>query len=151
MPLELQIIHASDFIRLDPRSHLDFDASCEALYTIALACRKRGIDRALLDLRNLPIPEKPLFTREELSALVGSFHDAGFTRYQRLAVLYRQDPHRGVRKFAFLSTLKGWSVRAFSDFEKALFWLSELHQPQHSDAIPVHFRSSKRRLNVECQ
>jgi hypothetical protein len=150
MPLELQIIRASDFIRLDPHSHLDFNASREALHTIARACRKRGIDRAILDLRGLPIPDKPLFTRDELSALVESFHDAGFRRHQRLAVLYRQDPHRGVRKFAFISTLQGWSVRAFTDFEKALIWLSELQpaQPLHPDAVPISIRTAKRNPNL---
>src|SRR4051812_39391059 len=125
MPLELQIIRASDFIRLDPHEHLDFHGTKEVLHALARACRKRGIDRAILDLRALPIPAKPLLNRDELSGLVETFREAGFPRHQRLAVLYRQDPHEGVRKFAFISTLQGWHVRAFTDFEKALTWLSE--------------------------
>src|ERR1051326_229484 len=108
MPLDLQIIRASEFIRLDPHEHLDLDASKELLHAIARACRKRGIDRAVLDLRSLPAPAQPLFTRDELSALVETFREAGFTHNQRLAVLYRHDPHQGVRKFAFISTLQGW-------------------------------------------
>src|SRR6267378_7669638 len=123
MPFEVQIIRASEFVRLDAHEHLDFESSKEALHAMAHACRKRGIDRAILDIRTVPIPEKPLFTRDELSALVETFHDAGFTLNQRLAVLYRQDPHQGIRKFAFIGTLKGWHVRAFSDFERALTWL----------------------------
>ena len=124
MPLDLQLIRASEFVRLGARGHLDFQASKQALAELAHACRKRGVDRALLDIRELPIPPKPLFKPSELAALVETFHEAGFSRKQRLAVLYRSDPHHGARCFAFISMLRGWKVRAFEDFEKALFWLS---------------------------
>src|SRR4051812_26930940 len=107
MPLDLQLIRASEFVRLGPRNKLDFEASKEALRVMAAACRKRGIDRAVLDLRNLEIPAKPMFTRAELTALVETFHEAGFEQHQRLAVLYRADPHHGVRKFAFIGMLHG--------------------------------------------
>ena len=149
MPFDIQIIRANEFVRLNPQRHLDFEGSKEALSAIARACQKRGIARAVLDLRSLPIPARPLFTRDELSALVETFREAGFSRRQRLAVLYRADPHRGVRKFAFISTLRGWNVRAFSDFEKALEWLSSDGLPEFSfDALPVPIRQAKRRLQV---
>jgi hypothetical protein len=149
MPLEVQIIRASEFVRLDAREHLDFHASREALHVMAQACRKRGIHHAVLDIRSLPIPAKPIFTRDELSALVESFHDAGFTREQRLAVLYRLDPHQGVRKFAFIGTIHGWHVRAFTDFEKALAWLSEddVGEPKPA-ARQIPIRNVRRKLQV---
>src|SRR5262245_39164333 len=118
MPVELQIIRASEFVRLGAKGQLNFEASTEALATMAHACRKRGVDRALLDLRELPTPPKPLFTTSELGALVGTFREAGFSRRQRLAVLYRNDPHRGARMFAFIGIMRGWQVRAFGDFEE---------------------------------
>jgi hypothetical protein len=149
MPFELQIIRANEFVRLDPQRHLDFHGSREALYAIARACRKRGINRAILDLRSLPVPLRPLFNRDELTALVETFRDAGFTRSHRLAVLYRADPHRGVRKFAFISTLRGWHVRAFSDFEKAVAWLSSEDRAElPSDARPIPVRTAKRKVHV---
>jgi len=125
MPIELQIIRANEFICLNPQGHLDFEASKEALAVMARACRKRGIDRAMLDLRALPIPAKPLLTSSELAALVATFREAGFTRQQRLAVLYRSDPHGGARMFAFISIMRGWHVRAFPEFEEAFLWLSQ--------------------------
>src|SRR6516164_9376609 len=97
MPLELQVIRASEFVRLDVRARLDFEASKKALQVLVLACRKRGLNRALLDLRSLPELSKPHFTLSELASLVTTFREAGFTREQRLAVLYRSDPHRGIR------------------------------------------------------
>ena len=147
MPLDLQIIRASEFVRLGPREHLDFKASKEALRLLAAACRKRGIDRALLDLRDLDIPAKPLFTRAELTALVETFREVGFEQQQRLAVLYRSDPHQGIRRFAFIGILRGWQVRAFSDFEEALAWLSadddgDKHEPDEKQ-IPIKMAGRK--------
>src|SRR5262245_34972730 len=124
MPLELQIIRAPEFVRMGAGDILNFQASKEALAELACACRKRGVDRALLDLREMQIPDKPAFTPTELSALVGTFQEAGFSKQQKLAVLYREDPHYGARMFAFISTLRGWQVQAFDDFEAALKWLS---------------------------
>ena len=140
MPLDLQIIRACEFIRLNSHDTLNFEASKQTLRNLAQACRKRGIDRALLDLRELAIPPKPIFKPSELAALVGTFREAGFTRNQRLAVLYRDDPHKGVRLFAFIGTLRGWKVRAFADFEKALFWLCEQQTPAREigeEQIPI--------------
>jgi hypothetical protein len=124
MPLELQIIRAAEFIRLSASDHFDLAASKAALANLADACRKRGIDRALLDLRELEPGPKPVFSPSDLVKLVNTFREIGFTRQQRLAILYSVDPHRRARLFAFISTLRGWNVRAFDDFEKAINWLS---------------------------
>jgi hypothetical protein len=125
MPIELQVINASEFIRLTARARLDFDASVKALQALADACQKRGLNRALLDLRSLPVPPKPLFTTKELAALVSTFRRAGFSQKERLAILYSSDIYGGVRNFAFLSRMGGLQVQAFTEFEAALLWLSE--------------------------
>jgi hypothetical protein len=129
MPLELQIIRASEFVRLGAQGHFDLAASKAALAVLAGACRKRGISQALLDLRALRPGPKPVFSTADLIELVKTFREVGFTRQQRLAILYQSDPHKRARLFAFLSTLHGWSVQAFGDFEKAIFWLARGTQP----------------------
>jgi hypothetical protein len=125
MPVELQVIRASEFVCLDANEHLDFEASRKALQGLAQACVKRGLDRALLDLRGLPILPKPHFNITELAALVGAFRSAGFTRQQRLAILHEHDVHGIVRNFTFFSRLRGLQVQAFRDFERAMRWLAE--------------------------
>ena len=150
MPLDLHVIRASEFVCLDADERLDFAASKKALHALAYACRKRGLDCALLDLRSLPVPVRPVLTPKELAALVGTFHEAGFGRRQRLAVLYRIDPHGGARKFAFIGRLSGWQVRAFADFEAAFLWLSEgaTRRParrESEDVIPIIQRPGKAR------
>jgi len=150
MPIDLHIIRASEFVRVSPQGHLNFQASQEALAMLAHACRKRGVDRALLDLRALPMPPKPLFTRSELVALVATFREAGFSRRQRLAVLYRSDPHRGARMFAFISIMRGWHVRAFGDFEEALYWLSkEKGAPREREEQEIPIQPPKRKIDVK--
>ena len=147
MPTELQIIRASEFIRLDPQRHLDFESSKEALRVLAAACRLRGIDRAMLDLRSLPIPAKRLFTTAELTAMIETFREVGFTRQHRVAVLYQRDPHGGARMFAFIGFMRGWQVRAFAEFEPAFVWLSEAKEKRPSTlrgaSIQVEFREPR--------
>ena len=124
MPLELQIIRASEFVRMGAHGHFDLAASKAALAGLAAACRKRHIHRALMDLRALRPGPKPVFSTADLVSLVNTFAEAGFTRNHWLAILYQTDPHKRARLFAFLSTLRGFHVQAFSEFEQALYWLS---------------------------
>jgi hypothetical protein len=150
MPFELQVISATEFVRIGPQGRLDFKTSKETLARLAQSCRTRGLDRALLDLRSLPVPDKPLFTPAELAELVETFHEVGFGPRQRLAVLYRHDPHHGARTFAFISRMRGWRVRAFEDFESALLWLSaagtEKRSRPEGPGIPIQFAGPRKEM-----
>lgn len=143
MPLELEIIRAAEFIRLGPKGHFDLPASKAALATLAAACRKRAINSAILDLRALQPRPKPVFSPADLLELINTFPAVGFSKDLRLAVLYTEDPHRRARLFALLSTLRGWEVQAFADFEQALSWLSSPvdatadQELAHGAAVPV--------------
>lgn len=152
MSIALEIIRASEFIRVDSSEHLNFEASKNLLEGLAFACRKRGLDHAMLDLRELPVPAKPLFTPTQIAALIGAFRDAGFSRRQRLAVLFRYDVHGGIRTFAFLSKMRGLKVEAFDNFESALLWLSRGQEefPEEHRGVPVRIAKSeaKRRVQV---
>lgn len=147
MPVELQIIRASEFVRLDPHELLDFEESKKALQMLAHACLKRNLNCALLDLRAVPIPDRPRFTPTQLAALVQTFREAGFGKHQRLAVLYRSDPHGGARAFAFISRIQGWQVRAFADFEGAVLWLSEETESQENE-LPVRITRHKGKQKI---
>ncbi|HTV41326.1 MAG TPA: hypothetical protein VMF08_12165 [Candidatus Sulfotelmatobacter sp.] len=124
MPIELQIIRASDFVRLGPQGHFDLEESKLALANLARACQKRRIFQALLDLRAFTPPPVPIFSPADLASLVYTFHEMGFSKEHRLAVLYTVDPHHRARLFALIGRMRGWNVAAFDDFEDALVWLS---------------------------
>lgn len=143
--MDLQVIRAQEFVRLGPRGHFDFKASKAALALLALALFKRGIKQALLDLRALHPGPRPVFSPNDLVALVNTFREVGFTRAQRLAVLYGSDPHHRARLFALIAKLRGWNVQTFDNFEQALHWLSigEPAQPKMEDdskprRVPIH-------------
>jgi hypothetical protein len=151
MPLELEIIRATEFVRVGAKGEFDLRASKAALATLAAACRRRGLHSAVLDLRALEPGPKPAFTTADLQELVNTFPEVGFDKRLRLAILYRSDPHKRARLFSFLSQLHGWEVRAVGDFEEALLWLSK--SPARPDggrrtpakqAIPVSFRGRAR-------
>jgi hypothetical protein len=143
MPLELQIIRAREFIKLGVQGGLDLAGSREMLRQLASACRKRGIDQALLDLRDLHPGPTPLLSSDDLATLVNTFHEIGFSERQRLAVLYSEDPHYGARIFAFISTLRGWNVKALDKFEDAMLWLSQgqdEERTQEGAEVPLQFK-----------
>jgi hypothetical protein len=123
MTLAIELIRTPEFIRASPHGILDFAATKETLRSIALACVKRGLKRALLDLRGLPGRRVP-FSCSELVELVETFRDSGFSEKHKLAVLYAEDRHRGAPLFSFIGRMQGWNVRAFEEFEEALEWLS---------------------------
>jgi len=125
MPLELQIIRASEFIRLGAQGQHDLASSREILKQLAGACRRRGIERALLDLRDVYPGATPMLTRDDLASLVNTFCNIGFSDRLRLVLLYSADPHHRVRMFALMSILHGWNVKASENFEEALSWLSQ--------------------------
>ncbi|HEX3627206.1 MAG TPA: hypothetical protein VH280_17505 [Verrucomicrobiae bacterium] len=141
MPIEFQVIRASDFVRFDADEHLDFADTRRVLEELALACRKRGLDRAMIDLRDLPVPPEPRFTKAELASLAGAFSAAGFTQRQRLAVLYRQDVHGTIRDFTSISRKQGLQVEAFNEFDSAIHWLGkEIGMPlehKHGAEVPI--------------
>ncbi len=149
MPIALQVIRATDFVRLDADERVNFEESKKVLQELALACRLRGLDRAMVDIRHLPVRDKPRFSDAELAALVGAFREAGFTQRQRLAILYGEDTYGRVRNFTFFSRMRGLHVQAFHQFEDAIHWLwqgtDSLEQIQGTK-VPIVQRNATKRV-----
>ena len=96
MPMELQIIRGCEFVQLGPRGEFDLDGSRAILATLARTCRRRGINRALLDLRDT----RTNLTPKQLSTLIDAFREIGFTLYDRLALLHAGDRYHRARTFS---------------------------------------------------
>jgi hypothetical protein len=145
MPVELQVIRASEFVCLDANEHLDFEASKQALQGLAQACRKRGLACALLDLRGLPVLSRPHFTTAQVGKLVGTFRDAGFTQRQRLAILYEHDVYGIIRDFTRFSRSRGLQVRTFLNHEESMNWLSRTQSEaaERKQGMPVAITKRK--------
>lgn len=142
VPMELHVIRFREFVRLNARGQLDMAESHAVLSQLAQMCRKRGIDRALLDGRDIQADLTP----DELAALVRDLAEMGFTRNQRLALLHKGDPHRRAALFTLIAKLRGWRIRAFGSFEEAVDWLSsgpEIRTRPHSCAEQIPLRTRK--------
>jgi len=92
MPFGLQVIRASEFARFDAHEHLDLDASKDVLRSLGKACRKRGRGCALLDLRTLQVPEKLLFTANDLAGW--SARSPNASRLRKRVCLERKNQKR---------------------------------------------------------
>jgi hypothetical protein len=154
MPLQLEVIRATEFVRVGAKGQFDLAASKAVLTTLARACRRRGLEAAVIDLRELRPGPQPAFSAADLQELVQTFAEVGFSKRLRLSILYRSDPHKRARLFSFLSQLHGWNVRAHGDFEEALLWLSEppapkeRHRTSVKRSIPIHFERRAARSPV---
>jgi hypothetical protein len=139
MPVELQVIRAGEFVRLDAQGTFNLESSLGVLSSLARACHKRGVERALIDIRGA----SSNLTANDLAALVRGFGDAVVSRFLRLAVLHTGDQNHRARLFAFFSAMNGQKVRAFEDFEQAFDWLSlgdaaEAETTSAESEIPIH-------------
>jgi len=141
--MELHIIRFREFVRLDAHGQLDMAESHTVLSRLAELCRRRGIEQALLDGRDI----QTALTPDEIAALVRDLAEMGFTRNQRLALLHKGDPNRRAALFALIAKLRGWKIRAFGNFEEAVDWLStgpDSRPKPHSCGEEVPLRIAKR-------
>src|SRR5579872_6045479 len=129
MPLNLQIIRTSDFIRHNSQGEYDQEETRAVLCKVAKACIESGIDCALIDVRDARSDMK----LDDVYELVLSFKEMGFQKKHRLAILYRSSgsehveffamrPGERAEFFARCAAEKGWNVRAFDDYGQAMEW-----------------------------
>ena len=140
--MELHVIRFREFVRLDAHGQLDMAESHAVLSRLGQVCRRRGIERALLDGRDIQTELTP----DEIAGLVRDLAEMGFTRNQRLALLHKGDPHHRAALFALIAKLRGWKIRAFGDFEEAVDWLSsgpDSHPQPHTSGEEVPLRTRK--------
>src|SRR4051794_39548647 len=97
MTMDLRIISGRDFVRADAEGRLGEAKTRELLAEIARACCTSGIERVLMDVRD--ITGSPSIT--ELFWIVDSFAELGLSPHHRLAVVYTD---RGMGRAKFFAT-----------------------------------------------
>ena len=123
MPHEMHVIKAGDFLRCGGEGAIDFETSREVLRSFADALVKRGVEKAILDIRK--VRGNPPATYTQLYHLARTFRDAGFGAGQRLAVLVSPDRHDKAEFFSICASGRGWNAWAFDQFEDAFDWLTD--------------------------
>jgi hypothetical protein len=131
MPFNLQIIRTSDFIRLNAKGEYDSAASRAVLSKLAKAIVEKGIDSALIDVRDA----RSDMRLNDVYELAMAFKEMGFQKRHRLAILYRSTagehleffamrPGERAQFFAMCASEEGLNVRAFDDYAQAMEWFA---------------------------
>jgi hypothetical protein len=97
MPFNLQIIRASDFVRLNGKGEYDQEETRRALTGIAMTCVGSGIHCALIDTREA----RSDMQMNDLYELAQTFKEMGFQKDHRLAIPHRSRSGVRVEFFAF--------------------------------------------------
>jgi DNA-binding response OmpR family regulator len=121
--LRLQIIQAGDLIKSTPTGDLDLSASREGLAQIAASGAELQEYTVLIDLRDV----RSRLSISDIYDLAFELLKYGETFRRKTAVLVRAGEDIGQAKF-FENTAqnRGFEVRTFTEFEKAIIWLSSI-------------------------
>jgi DNA-binding response OmpR family regulator len=121
--LRLQIIKAGDFIKSTPGGDLDLKASMNGLAQIADAGSDLHDYTVLIDLRDVT----SRLSMADIFDLAFGLSKYGETFRRKTAVLARPDEElKRAKLFEEVAQKRGFSVRAFTVFEDAMYWLSNV-------------------------
>ena len=121
MDLQLQIIHASDFLRACPSGELDMEGSKQLLLTLAAANKPPADRDILIDLRTA---SGTRLEPEQMVALVHVMVDHLASFQHKMALLLSPDaPGYRAGLMEHLADSRGFNVEVFKDFEQAMTWL----------------------------
>jgi DNA-binding response OmpR family regulator len=123
--LRLHIIRAGDLIKSTPTGDLDLTASRQGFAQIAATGAELQNYTVLIDLRDV----ESQLSISDIYDLAFELLKYGETFRRKTAVLVRAD--QDVDKATFFENTaqnRGFEVKTFTDFEKAIIWLSSITQ-----------------------
>ena len=121
--LRLQIIKGGDFIKSTPEGSLDLKASNRGLAQIAASGALLHDYTVLIDLRDV-VSRLSMADTFDLAIGLSKY---GETFRRKTAVLARADEDlKQARLFEEVAQKRGFDVRAFTEFEDAMYWLSNV-------------------------
>ena len=121
--LKIQIIQAGDLVKSTPSGDLDLSASRQGLAQIAATGAELHEYKVLIDLREV----KSRLSTSDIYDLAFELMKYGETFRRKTAVLVRGD--MDLEKATFFENTaqnRGFEVRTFTVFEKAIIWLSSI-------------------------
>jgi len=124
MAYDIRLIHLKDFLRTNVHGAIDLESSRRLFKEVANASLERDNHHILIDVRDIPPGGK--LSAVDVWEVASSLEDCGIGRHTRIAIL--NAPKDNFDRAAFLETCatnRGFAIRAFRDFEKALYWLAE--------------------------
>jgi hypothetical protein len=123
MAYDIRLIHLKDFLRTNVQGVIDLDSTKALFKEIATASAKHSNHHILMDVRDIPAGGQ--LSAADVWEIASSLEECGIGRHNRIAIL--NAPKDNFDRAAFLETCaanRGFNIRAFRDFEKALHWLA---------------------------
>ena len=120
MAVEVRIIPIKEFLRTDVSGNLDLERSLLILGDLVEECKKRSVDRILIDTREATSNASML----DVWTLARKLTHSGLKAQVAVVNRPKDDFDRGA--FLVLCAMnRGYQLKASQDFEAAFTWLNE--------------------------
>ena len=120
MPANIRFIHANDFIQVTSEGRLDLARSQEILLQIAAVTEFPSKHEIILDMRKV----QSVLTVADLYGLASSLDSHRKDFAGKTALLCPPENFSDAEFFALCAQNKGLRVRAFTEYEAAMNWLT---------------------------
>ena len=128
MNTEIKIYNIKDFIRKNVSGELDLDKSMALARQFASIASLHPEHNILIDMRHTTVSSRNITDLMKITLEVAG-HIPNFSNKIANVIPDNEERLRIARRFQSCMTLKGFSYEVFTDFEKAIEWLSETSLP----------------------
>lgn len=125
MPVNIMIIHASDFIRVNVDGALDRFASGQALADIAWMIKTPGENHVLIDTRDARVKQ---LSPDDLFELGVAFNRFPSLAKSKIALLTAMGGAHAAQFLELVGQSRGAHLKAFTSMDEAITWLRTKEQ-----------------------
>lgn len=120
MPIDVKIVPAKEFIRTKANGEFDLEGTKELFLAVFSKMKEANASEVVMDFREASTK----MTASDINELLSVLNHVGSWSTWKIAIAYRPKNDWDRAKFFELGAQnKGYRVKAFQDFEKALAWL----------------------------
>ena len=124
MKTEIKIYNIKDFVRKNVSGELDLDKSMDLARQFASIASLRSDHNILIDMRDTTVSSVSITDVMKIALEIAN-HIPDFKNKIANVIPDNEERLRIARQFHSCLNLKGFSYEVFTDFEKAIEWLSE--------------------------
>ena len=125
MPIDVKIVPVKEFIRTKADGEFDLDGTKELFLAVFSKMKEAKASEVVMDLREASTK----MTASDINELLSVLNHVGSWSTWKIAIVYRlKDDWDRAKFFELGAQDKGYRVRAFQTFEKALTWLYPPHE-----------------------
>jgi len=120
VPIDVKIVPAREFIRTKANGEFDLEGTKELFLTVFSKMKEANASDVVMDFREASTK----MTASDINELLSVLNHVGSWSTWKIAIVYRpKDDWDRAKFFELGAQNKGYRVRAFQAFEKALTWL----------------------------